>query len=64
MTRPLSPSKTPLTTEEFSALKMVKAGLLIPEALLGRLKGLKLIDQRLGGWTVTMEGELRLGMGK
>lgn len=55
---------TPLSAEEFAALKSVKAGLIISPKQQERLKKLGLIDQKLGGLGLTSAGELRLGMGK
>ena len=55
---------TPLTSDEFASLKSVKAGILISKKHQERLKQLKLIDQKLGGWALTSAGELRLAMGK
>lgn len=55
---------TPLSREEFASLKAVKAHLLIPPQHQERLKKLGLIGQKLGGWALTMDGALRVGMGK
>jgi len=55
---------TPMTADEFSALKSVKAGLIISTKFKERLIKLGLIDQKLGGLALTNAGELRLGIGK
>jgi hypothetical protein len=53
----------PLSEEEFSALKSVKAGLTIPPKIEERLTELRLIGKKLGGLGLTKSGELRLGLG-
>ena len=50
----------PLTDKEIKALRDVAQHLVVQPLLLKRLKTLGLIEQKLGGWTTTSQGEIRL----
>jgi hypothetical protein len=56
--------KLVLTREEFQALRDVKVGKPITPELKARLTKLKLTEQKLGGFSLSNAGELRLAQGK
>jgi hypothetical protein len=49
-----------LTDTEIKALREVAEQLVVQPLLLQRLKTLGLIEQKLGKWTTTQQGEIRL----
>jgi hypothetical protein len=49
-----------LNEAEIKALRGVAQNLVVQPLLLQRLKALGLIEQKLGTWTITHQGEIRL----
>jgi hypothetical protein len=49
-----------LTETEIRALRDVADRVVVPSPLLQRLEALGLIEQKLGAWTTTHQGEIRL----
>ena len=56
--------KLVLTRDEFQALRDVKVGKRITPEMQARLTKLKLAEQKLGGFSLTNDGELRLAHGR
>jgi hypothetical protein len=56
--------KLVLTGDEFQALRDMKVGKSITSEMKARLTELKLAEQKLGGFSLSNAGELRLAQGK